>query len=102
VVVPGAIAGGTSVWNQYTIRILGETGRRDAVRQALQTKGVTAMVYYPLSLHLQPIYQELGLGLGAFPVAEQASQDVLSLPMFPEITPEQQEQVVYALKDSLT
>jgi dTDP-4-amino-4,6-dideoxygalactose transaminase len=105
IVRPSAIAGGTSVWNQYTIRIVDETGtsdRRDAVRAKMQEKGVIAMVYYPLSLHLQPIYQHLGLAIGQFPMAERASCEVLSLSMFPEITPEQQEQVVYTLKDCLS
>lgn len=104
IVRPSEIAGGTSVWNQYTIRIVDETGtsdRRDAVRAKMQEKGVIAMVYYPLSLHLQPIYQHLGLAIGQFPVAERASREVLSLSMFPEITPEQQQQVVYTLKDCL-
>ncbi len=104
IVRPSAIAGGTSVWNQYTIRIVDETGtsdRRDAVRAKMQAKGVIAMVYYPLSLHLQPIYQHLDLAIGQFPVAERASREVLSLSMFPEITPEQQQQVVYTLKDCL-
>lgn len=104
IVRPSAIAGGTSVWNQYTIRIVDETGtsdRRDAVRAKMQENGVIAMVYYPLSLHLQPIYQHLGLAIGQFPAAERASHEVLSLSMFPEITPEQQEQVVYTLKDCL-
>jgi dTDP-4-amino-4,6-dideoxygalactose transaminase len=104
IVCPRAIAGGTSVWNQYTIRIVdeGETGdRRDRVRQMMLSRGVTAMVYYPLSLHLQPIYQHLGYAIGQFPEAERASHEVLSLSMFPEITPEQQEQVVHTLKDCL-
>jgi dTDP-4-amino-4,6-dideoxygalactose transaminase len=104
IVSPTEIAGGTSVWNQYTIRIVDETGtsdRRDAVRAKMQEKGVIAMVYYPLSLHLQPIYQHLGLAIGQFPVAERASREVLSLSMFPEITLEQQERVVYTLKDCL-
>ncbi len=115
VVVPGAmvydrlavIASSTSVWNQYTIRIRDESGgepsgeRRDAVRQKLQANGVTAMVYYPLSLHLQPIYQHLNYAVGSFPAAERASHEVLSLPMFPEITVEQQTQVVHTLKDCL-
>jgi dTDP-4-amino-4,6-dideoxygalactose transaminase len=104
IVCPRAIAGGTSVWNQYTIRIVDEGGmgdRRDRVRQMMLSRGVTAMVYYPLSLHLQPIYQHLGYAIGQFPEAERASHEVLSLSMFPEITPEQQEQVVHTLKDCL-
>ncbi len=104
IVCPTAIAGGTSVWNQYTIRIVDAMGtgdRRDQVRQMMLSRGVTAMVYYPLSLHLQPIYKHLGHAIGQFPVAERASHEVLSLSMFPEITPEQQEQVVHTLKDCL-
>ncbi len=115
IVVPQAIAGGTSVWNQYTIRLpdsgdrssglnqdggLNQTGR-DQVRQQLQQQGIGSMVYYPMPLHLQPVYAELGYGSGDLPVAEQVAREVLSLPMFPELSPVQQEQVVYALKDCL-
>lgn len=102
--LPHEIAGGKSVWNQYTIRVLGggNTGEaRDLLRSYLQEKGVASMVYYPLPLHLQPAYQDLGYQTGQLPLAEQASRQVLSLPMFPEMTPEQQEQVVYSLKDCL-
>jgi dTDP-4-amino-4,6-dideoxygalactose transaminase len=104
IVAPQATAGGQSVWNQYTIRILGDAdqgARRDAVRSKLQTAGVLSMIYYPLPLHLQQVYQNLGYPAGAFPNTEQISHQVLSLPMFPEITLEEQQQVVYALKDSL-
>jgi len=59
------------------------------------------MVYYPLPLHLQPVYQGLGYRRGQFPIAEQVCQEVLSLPMFPELLPEQQEQIVHHLKDCL-
>jgi dTDP-4-amino-4,6-dideoxygalactose transaminase len=94
-----------SVWNQYTIRILSTPhsteNRRDRVRQQLQQRGIGSMIYYPLPLHLQPAYSELGYQPGQLPVSEQLSQEVLSLPMFPELTQAQQEQVVYALKDCL-
>ena len=60
------------------------------------------MVYYPLSLHLQPAYANLNYQPGQLPVSEQASREVLSLPMFPELAPTQQDQVAYALKDVLT
>ena len=99
---PQPIEGGTCVWNQYTLLIKGANGdRRDRIREAMREQGVLSMVYYPLPLHRQPIYESLGLAAGTLPKAEQAAEQVLSLPMFPEIQPEQQEQVVYALKTAL-
>lgn len=110
IVTPQELAGGIGVWNQYTIRISQGNQRdgscagsyRDRVRQLLQQRGVSSMVYYQLPLHLQPVYKSLGYQLGQLPVAEQACNEVLSLPMFPELSIEQQEQVIYSLKDCLT
>jgi dTDP-4-amino-4,6-dideoxygalactose transaminase len=110
--VPGIIPsqelpGGVGVWNQYTIRISGEARNgssakyRDWVRNQLQEQGVSSMIYYPYPLHLQPVYQSLGYQPGELPVAEQACHEVISLPMFPELTDQQQDQVIYALKDCL-
>ncbi|MBD2163479.1 DegT/DnrJ/EryC1/StrS aminotransferase family protein [Calothrix membranacea FACHB-236] len=106
-IAPQELAGGVGVWNQYTIRVSSE-GRngataqyRDSVRQQLQERGVGSMVYYPLPLHLQPVYQNLGYQPGYLPVAEQISHEVIALPMYPELTQEQQNQVIYALKDCL-
>jgi dTDP-4-amino-4,6-dideoxygalactose transaminase len=106
IVLPQATIGGTHVWNQYTIRIPNTTDdpaapTRDRVRQQLQECNVSSMVYYPLPLHLQTVYQELNYQVGQLPIAEQMSREVLSLPMFPELSEEQQKQVVYALKDCL-
>ncbi len=104
IVTPEPSGGGQSAWNQYTIRILGEIDqgeRRDAVRAQLQAAGVMSMIYYPLPLHLQQVYENLGYRAGAFPATETVSHQVLSLPMFPELTPAEQQQVVYALKDAL-
>jgi dTDP-4-amino-4,6-dideoxygalactose transaminase len=109
IVLPQISAGGQSVWNQYTIRIRQPSDQpqneavpfRDTVRDRLQQKNVISMVYYPLPLHLQPAYQALGYQPGQLPVSEQASHEVLSLPMFPELSAEQQEQVAYCLKDCL-
>ncbi|MDP5339195.1 MAG: DegT/DnrJ/EryC1/StrS family aminotransferase [Nodularia sp. (in: cyanobacteria)] len=107
IVAPQELAGGMSVWNQYTIRIstAGRNGAtatyRESVRSQLQERGVSSMVYYPHPLHLQPVYQSLGYQPGKLPVAELACHEVLSLPMFPELTQEQQDQVIYALKDTL-
>ena len=101
--LPEALPGSTHVWNQYTIRLtqIAQPHGRDQVRQALRDRGVIAMVYYPIPLHLQPVYADLDYPPGSFPVAEQLAQEVLSLPMFPELTEEQQAQVVYALKEIL-
>jgi dTDP-4-amino-4,6-dideoxygalactose transaminase len=63
--------------------------------------GVISMIYYPLPLHLQEVYRDLGYPAASFPVTEQVSDEVLSLPMFPELTLEEQQRVVYALKDAL-
>lgn len=111
VVAPQPLAGGNSVWHQYTIRLTAAQDRaqdraqdseyRDRIRQQLRQQGVNTMVYYPLPLHRQPVYAKLGYQSGQLPVAEQLSHQVLSLPMFPELIPEQQERVVYALKDCL-
>ncbi len=109
VVTPQAPSQGRHVWNQYTIRLTQSTADtdaeglnyRDRIRQHLQQQGVSSMVYYPLPLHLQPVYQELGYQVGQLAIAEQMSHQVLALPMFPELSLEQQEQVIYALKDAL-
>jgi dTDP-4-amino-4,6-dideoxygalactose transaminase len=113
IVLPQAPTGGKGVWNQYTIRVTDRVTddeprdplrvtRRDQVRTQLQSKGVNSMIYYPLSLHLQPIYKSLGYQVGQLPQADRAAHEVLSLPMFPELSIAQQDQVVYSLKDCLT
>jgi dTDP-4-amino-4,6-dideoxygalactose transaminase len=60
------------------------------------------MIYYPLPLHWQPVYKNLGYQPGQLPVSEQASQEVLSLPMFPELEQEQQDKVIDTLKNCLS
>lgn len=99
VIVPQEMAGGMGVWNQYTIRVLDK--KRDLVQTQLQERGVNTMIYYPRPLHLQPVYENLEYKEGQLPVSEQASQEVLSLPMFPELSEEQQNHVIYSLKDCL-
>jgi dTDP-4-amino-4,6-dideoxygalactose transaminase len=96
-----------TVWNQYTIRVqhegdLGDSGsRRDRVRTELLEQGIQSMVYYPLPLHRQPVYATLGYQLGQLPEADRAALEVLSLPMFPELTEIEQEQVRDGLKEAL-
>lgn len=105
IALPHAAQGGMSVWNQFTLRILGEAdggARRDRLQQSLKDRGILAMIYYPIPLHQQSVYADLGYAPGQLPVAEQVAQQVLSLPMFPELPPDQQQQIVYALKESLS
>jgi dTDP-4-amino-4,6-dideoxygalactose transaminase len=88
------------VWNQYTIRVL--AGGRDRLREQLRDLGVMTAVYYPIPIHLQPVYEPLGYGVGTFPESERAALEVLSLPMFPELSVAQQDIVISALKKILS
>jgi dTDP-4-amino-4,6-dideoxygalactose transaminase len=83
----------THVYNQFVIR----TARRDEVRDHLRNSGIPTEIYYPLPLHLQPAFANLGYGKGSFPLAEAASREVLALPIFPTMTEAQQRAVVDAI-----
>jgi UDP-N-acetyl-3-dehydro-alpha-D-glucosamine 3-aminotranferase len=86
------------VFHQYTIRVK----NRDAVKKRLdEGKQTSSMIYYPVPLHLQKAYTDLGIKPGSLPAAEQAAQEVLSLPMYPELTDEQIETVAKAVKKAL-
>lgn len=78
------------VYNQFTIRCQ----HRDELKEFMRLSGIPTEIYYPLCLHLQPAFSNLGYREGDCPEAEQASRDVLSLPVFPELTDAQQDQVV--------
>ncbi len=80
----------THIFHQYTVRVK----NRDSVRQALQDNGIGTEVYYPLPLHLQPVFRYLGYRRGSFLQTEHAARQVLSLPLYPELTVDQQVQVV--------
>jgi dTDP-4-amino-4,6-dideoxygalactose transaminase len=99
---------GTHVYHLYTVRVAATArvapgGRekgpsaRDRVRAALLENGIETGIHYPIPLHLQPCYASMGLREGSFPVAERAAREVLSLPLYPEMTDAQVERVCEAL-----
>ena len=94
ITLPVVGRGNEHVFNQFTIR----TPRRDELSVHLTEKGIGNRIYYPVPLHLQECYQDLGYQKGDFPAAEQAAQEVLSLPIYPELTSGQLEYVVDTIK----
>jgi dTDP-4-amino-4,6-dideoxygalactose transaminase len=126
-IVPNrAPLGGVSVWHQYTLRVqtceaaghcersdqlvgqsAGQSGCdrtlpghcRDWLKAQLQAQGIASMIYYPVPLHRQAVYESLGYGPGSLPVAEQAAREVLSLPMYPELPEADQDRVIGTIKN---
>ncbi|MEK6618939.1 MAG: DegT/DnrJ/EryC1/StrS family aminotransferase, partial [Nitrospirota bacterium] len=90
VTLPRTDAGNYHVFNQFTIR----SQKRDGLRAYLKDKGVGTEVYYPVPLHLQSCYRELGYHQGSFPVSERAAEEVLSLPIYAELSNDQLTYVV--------
>ncbi len=93
---PLRVPGRSHIFHQYTIRIA--NGRRDELKEYLKEQGIGSMIYYPVSLHLQECFSHLGYREGQLPESEKASREVLSLPIFPELTIEEQQNVVKAIK----
>lgn len=90
VVTPVEKEGNHHVFHQYTLRV----ENRDELQNYLKEQGVSTMVYYPLPLHVQPVFADLGYKEGDLPETEKAAREAISLPMFPELKTEQQEYVV--------
>jgi dTDP-4-amino-4,6-dideoxygalactose transaminase len=80
------------VWNQYTIRIPDQ--QRDRLRQYLSEANIGTEIYYPVPIHRQECFSALGYGPGSLPETERAAREVLSLPIFPQLTLQEQESVV--------
>ena len=119
--LPHVLPDSEPVWHQYTLRVqpCGPSPRcqtfaettpcdlpqaprcRDWVRAQLGERGIQSMVYYPIPLHQQVVYQSSPCRFGPLPLAEQAAHTVLSLPMFPELSPEQQDQIIQSLHQIL-
>lgn len=97
VVTPKELDNTNCVYHQYTIQV----PNRDAVHKYLQEHGVGAMIYYPVPLHLQKLHSNLGGKVGDLPITEAKTEVVMSLPMFPELTLEEQTQVANTIKEAL-
>ncbi|KQT91955.1 erythromycin biosynthesis sensory transduction protein eryC1 [Marmoricola sp. Leaf446] len=95
--VPTTMLGNRDVWHLYVVRL----EERDRVLQELIAAGVGAGIHYPTPVHLTGAYAHLGLRAGTFPVTEKAAGEILSLPMFPHLSTEQQERVVDALSTAV-
>ena len=94
-VVPAVAEGNTHVYAQYTIRV----ARRDELRQHLGARGIPTEIYYPYPLHLQPAFAHLGYQPGSLPVTEAVAQQVVSLPIYPELAEEQLQAVVTSIAE---
>jgi dTDP-4-amino-4,6-dideoxygalactose transaminase len=90
-------AGRYHVYHLYVVR----TRARDVLLEGLAKRGVSAGIHYPVPLHLQVAYKRMGLGVGSYPVAEKAAVEIVSLPMYPELSDEMVGEVVRATKDIL-
>ena len=114
IVLPRVPPGREHVYYLYTIRVEGRAGgytrandrgnevRSDLVQQRLKERGVASMVYYPVPLHLQPLYALLGGKPGDLRVSERAAREVLSIPLYPELTREQIERVAQEVRKAVS
>ncbi len=84
------------VWNQFSLRVAGE--HRNALREFLQQQGIGTEIYYPVPLHRQQCFRDLDYHWGSLPETERASQEILHLPIYPEITAAEQQRVVAAIQ----
>ncbi|MER6072923.1 DegT/DnrJ/EryC1/StrS family aminotransferase [Streptomyces sp. NPDC001817] len=99
VLLPATAPGNVHVWHLYVVQVAGAD--RDSVVGKLNAEGIGAGVHYPAPVHLTPAYRHLGHSRGDFPNAEKAAERILSLPLYPQITPDQQQRVVDTLTDAL-
>jgi len=93
-ITPAVEPGTRHVFHQYTVRF----EDRDRAQKALHERGIQTMIYYPVPLHLQKVHAHLGIPQGAYPHSETAALQVLSLPMFPELSEETQNKVLEAVR----
>jgi dTDP-4-amino-4,6-dideoxygalactose transaminase len=94
IILPATAAERIHVFHIYAIR----APKRGELMRTLAQRGIGCGIHYPIPVHLQEAYRSLGFTRGAFPVAERCADELLSLPMFPELTPEQIETVALAVR----
>ncbi|MGW2422942.1 DegT/DnrJ/EryC1/StrS family aminotransferase [Streptomyces sp. NPDC001709] len=99
IVLPTTATGNVHVWHLYVVQVAGAD--RDDIVGKLNAEGIGAGVHYPAPVHLTPAYRHLGHTRGDFPNAEKAADRILSLPLYPQITPDQQQRVVDTLARAL-
>ena len=99
-VVPAERDGACHVYHQYTLRLPAPLDR-DRISAYLTERGIGHAIYYPKSLHLQPVFADLGYEVGSLPVSERVTEEVLSLPIFPELRADEVEAVGAALREAL-
>lgn len=95
---PAEMAYGRHVFHLYVIR----HPHRDALRSCLEEKGISTVIHYPVPIHLQEAYKDLGYKAGSFPVAEKCASEVVSIPMFPQLKDEELEAIVEAINNFLS
>ena len=96
IATPVTADGNEHIYHQYTLRV--HDGRRDELKRFLGSKNISSAIYYPLALHLQDAYRSLGYNEGDLPLSEQATREVLSLPVHPDLQPRQIEYVIDAVR----
>ena len=99
IIPPSIMDGNTHVYAQYTVRVPAD--QRDEICAKLKENGIPTGVYYPACFHEQPVFEHLGYKWGDFPESERASREVLSLPMHPWLTEEEQQKIVREVSDIL-
>ena len=98
ITLPSVSKGNYHIYHQFIIR----AKRRNHLRKFLNENGIGCEIYYPIPLHLQECYKDLGYQKGAFPESEKAARETLALPIYPELRPEQQEYVVDKIREFYT
>lgn len=97
--LPRAVPGNEHIWHIYAVQVA--ASRRDAVMKSMQEQGIGVGVHYPVPIHLQGAFAGHGHKPGSFPMAEKAAAEMISLPIYPELTAAQQQEVAAALKKAL-
>lgn len=97
-VLPQSMEQHLHAWHLYVVRVSRGLAARNSIRKRLAAGGVETIIHYPTPPHLQPAYKELGFPVGSFPIAEAMANEVLSLPIGPHLTADQQEQVISVLR----